>query len=389
MDTQETLYLDHASTSYPKPPEVHEAVQLCLQEACVNPGRGAYRMAAKASEWVEETRRAVATFFGLQQPERTLFTLNCTDAINTALKGILQPGARVLSTQLEHNAVARPLHALQHEHNVDVEWLPVDLNGFLSLETVRTALAQKPVDLVIVNHASNVVGSIQPIESIGRLVRESGALFMIDAAQTAGVVPLDMEKQCIDLLAWPAHKGLYGHMGLGGLCVGPRVTSLKAWRQGGTGTDSLSLETSEIWPSYLEAGTVNMLGIASLRGGLQALQKYDLCDTLKHHQTLRQTLCTAFENLGLPYLGQGPIQQYVGTISFNIPELDPHTLSGMLDASFQIATRSGLHCAPLAHQAMQTAPSGTVRVSVGRTTTLRDVELFIDAIANICQHVRV
>lgn len=379
------IYLDHASTSYPKPPEVHQAVTACIEEA-VNPGRGAYRLAARSSQWLDQTRAALASFFGLGTPEQVIFALNCTDALNMALKGLLQEGDRVLSTGLEHNAVARPLHSLAAHKQLEVEWLPPDASGHVDPAAYEKALQEGPVKLIVLTHASNVTGAIQPIEAIGALARRYDALLLVDAAQTAGVVPIHMEEMMIDALAWPGHKGLYGHMGIGGLCLGARFPTLEAWREGGTGTDSLSLAHPTEGPSHLEAGTHNLLGIASVYGGLQHLKTYEEGAILRHQQHLRQHMVTHLTKLGLPCFGVGEEGRYVGTLSFNVPGLDPHLVSSMLDASFGIATRAGLHCAPLAHESLKTSPTGTVRVSVGGQTTFDEVNSFCDAIKQLCAH---
>jgi cysteine desulfurase family protein len=340
-------------------------------------------MAARASQLVDQTRARLAAFFGAPDPSHVLFTASCTEAINLALKGFLQEGDRVLATQLEHNATARPLTQLQTSRQLDVQWLAVDEQGFVCLDGLRQALQSADTRLVCITHASNVMGAIQPLKEISHIVRDAGAYLLVDAAQTAGVVPLSMVEIPIDFLAWPGHKGLYGHMGIGGLCVSQRITSLTPLREGGTGTDSLSLDTPTQWPERFEAGTLNLLGIASLHGGLTALDQQPIDTILSHHQTLRQTLCEICEELELPYIGRGNHHRYVGTLSFQFPGLDAHTLSGLLDASFGIATRAGLHCAPLAHKSLQTAPEGTVRASVGKSTTINEIEALQHALREI------
>jgi cysteine desulfurase family protein len=380
-----TLYFDHAATSFPKPPEVLAAATEFMNVAGVNPGRGSYTLARQAEEMVERTRRAMARFVNAPLAQRVIFGLNCTDALNMALHGVLRPGDRVLLSRLVHNSLRRPLLQLAERGEIELRWIDPLPSGLLDLKAWEAALQEEPVRLVACNHVSNVLGTIQPIAKLADLAHQHGALILVDAAQSAGVVPLDMTAMQLDLLAFSGHKGLQALPGVGVLCVGADVEFQRPWREGGTGTDSLSSGQPDLWPYFLEAGTPNLSGLASLESALTLLEPGSLLPHLQQHQQWRTEIALLLKELGGTVFGPTTREESIGTLSFTLPPFSPHILSTILDTSFSIAVRSGLHCAPEAHQWLGTAPDGTVRVSFGHSTTAEEINALKSALTAIAQ----
>ncbi len=373
------IYLDNANTSWPKPPQVAEAMTRYLREVGVSPGRGAYAQAAEAQRLVADTRRKLVNLVGGSDPDRLIFGLNCTDALNMAIKGTLGDGDHVVTTTLEHNSVSRPLQRLADAGVISLTRVEPDGGGFIDPEAVSAALRPR-TRLVACTHASNVLGTIQPIEEIGRLVCQREALFLVDAAQSAGVLPIDVERQHIDLLALSGHKSLLGPAGTGMLYVGPRA-SLRPWREGGTGGDSASPVQPGELPTLLEAGTPNTVGIAGLGAALDTLTP---AETLEHERRLLGRLVEAIADLpGVQIVGELDPWRRTGTLSILVDGYSPEEAAAVLDESFGIAVRGGLHCAPYAHRSMGTFPGGTVRVAPGPTTTTEDIDALIAALARM------
>jgi cysteine desulfurase/selenocysteine lyase len=375
------IYLDNASTSWPKPAAVAAEMVRFLNEDGANPGRASHRMALAASNVLRAVRLKLTKLFDADRPERTILCLNCTDALNMAIKGVLREGDHVVATQLEHNSVIRPLNALAERGFIKVTWVPADGAGYVDPDAV--ARAMKPATrLVAAVHASNVTGLIQPVETIGRMARAHGALFLVDAAQTAGVLDISVKRMNIDLLAVPGHKSLLGPMGTGALCVGERVDP-RPWREGGTGGDSATPTQPVEYPYALEAGTPNAVGFAGLGAALDGLTP---ADTLAHERRLLKRLVERLDGLnGVRIVGDPDPSQRVGTMSLTVRELWPNEVGAVLDERFDIAVRAGLHCAPLTHRALGTFPDGTVRVSPGPYTTTEEIDRFADALGELAR----
>ncbi len=382
------IYLDHAATSFPKPEPVYRAMDAFARSSAANPGRGGHRRALEAQAMLDETRRLVARLFGCPRPERVVFTLNATDALNMALKGVLRPGDHVITSVLEHNSVSRPLTRLEREGTIRLTRLPA--GGDHRIDPDGVARAFTPATrLVALTHASNVTGTIQPVGAVGRLARERGALFLVDAAQSAGVVPIDVEAQAIDLLAFAGHKGLLGPTGTGGLVVGERA-ALRPWREGGTGGDSASPLQPEELPHRLEGGTPNVVGLAGLREGVRRLLEEGVEGVLPRERELLLRFHRAFRDPGrFLWYGADRLLEAdrwegrVGLLGLNLPGCEPAELAAILDAQFDIAVRPGLHCAPGAHRHLGTFPQGTVRFSVGRPTTPEEMAAAAAALEEI------
>lgn len=376
------IYLDNAATSYPKPPEVAAAMVDFLTRKAGNPGRSGHSLAIAAQAVVSDTRRALASLLGAHDPARLSFTLNATDALNLALWGLLRPGDRVLTTSVEHNAVARPLFALA-ESGVDVHHIPCAGDGSLDLADLERELRAAPTRLVALTHASNVCGTILPVAEAAELAHRHGARILVDAAQTAGVLPIDVTATGIDLLAVPGHKGLLGPTGTGALYVAPGL-ELRPMRQGGTGSRSEEPRQPEEMPDRLEAGTVNTVGIAGLGAALRQLRDRDrgLAQVRAHEEALTARLLGGLKEIpGLRVHGTGDAARQVAVVSVTVDGWEPVDLGAALDSSFGIAVRPGLHCAPLAHRTLGTYPRGTVRLAPGPTTTMDEIDQTVAALA--------
>jgi cysteine desulfurase / selenocysteine lyase len=373
------IYLDNAATSFPKPPAVAEAMAEFLAHRAGNPGRSGHALAVTAQRVVSDARRLLASLLGAPDPSRIVFAQNATDAINLALWGLLRPGDRVVSTELEHNAVARPLAALA-DRGIEVVRVGCGPDGSLDLRDLERALKDTPTRLVEMIHASNVSGTILPAAEAARLAHQHGALFLLDAAQTAGSLPIDVARMGVDLLAFPGHKGLLGPTGTGGLYVAPGV-KLVPLRQGGTGVRSEEERQPEELPEGLEAGTLNTVGIAGLAAALRYLGTRGVDEIRAREVALTERLLSALrETRTVRVHGPGDARRQVGTVSLSVEGWEPVDLAAALDGSFGIAVRAGLHCAPLAHRTLGTYPSGTVRISVGPFTTEEHVDQAVAAL---------
>ena len=377
-----TTYLDNAATSFPKPEAVYRAMDQFARSSVANPGRAGHKMALAAEHALDDCRHRLNRFFNGKSPDLFVFTLNCTDALNMAFKGVLQAGDHVITTNLEHNSVSRPLRAMELAGYISLTRVNADPTGTIDPESIYSAITPN-TRLIAIGHASNVLGTIQPITQIGQLARERDALFLVDCAQTAGVVPVDIQAMNIDLLAFPGHKGLMGPTGTGALYVSPRV-KIKVWREGGTGGDSSSETQPKEFPYYLEGGTPNVLGVAGLAAGLQWVESEGLTKIHDHEVALTERLWKQLEKLsGIEVYGHRDMCRHVGTLSFRSEVLPAMELGGILDQAFDIAIRPGLHCAPYTHKALGTFPDGTVRVSPGPFNTEADIDRLASALLEI------
>jgi cysteine desulfurase/selenocysteine lyase len=377
-----TVYLDNAATSFPKPETVYQALDAFARRHLANPGRAGHKMALAAERMLDEGRHLLNQLFHGREPERFVFTLNCTDALNMAFKGVLSDDDHVVTTDLEHNSVSRPLRALELAGRILLTRIRADGGGTINPDDVRQAIGRQ-TRLVALTHASNVLGTVQPVAEVGRICRERDLLFLVDAAQTAGVLPIDVQEMGIDLLAFPGHKSLLGPTGTGALYVSPRAR-LRPWREGGTGGDSSSETQPCDFPYYLEGGTPNVLGIAGLAAGIRYVQERGLDRIRAHEVGLIERLWRRLDEMGsYEVFGHRDPARRVGTLSFRSQTLEAMALGGILDQTFDVAVRPGLHCAPYIHRALGTFPEGTVRVSPGPFTTEADVDHLADALAEI------
>lgn len=375
------IYLDNAATSWPKPEAVYVAMDRFLRESGGNPGRGAHRMAVEAERMILETRSRVARFFGAPVPERVIFTLNATDALNMALKGLLCPGDHVITSQFEHNSVARPLNSMS-SYGVQVTVVKSDSRGIVDIESLAQSIRSN-TRLIVVNHASNVTGTVQPINEIARVAMQHGIKLLVDAAQTAGHIPINIVSDGVDLLACSGHKGLYGPPGVGFLIVRDDIR-VRPLREGGTGVSSESPEQPEAYPYCLESGTPNSVGISGLNAGVQFVEDVGLERIREHEKALVDYLLEGLRTIPqVTVYGHPDALFRTGIVSFNIDGWDPEEVAALLDSTSRIAARAGLHCAPWAHQAIGTFPAGCVRFSVGYFNTFEDVDLALEAVRKL------
>jgi cysteine desulfurase family protein len=378
------IYLDAAATSRQKPPQVLKALVSYAQEVGVSHGRGTYRRGIEANQLVFETRSALARLFTVQRMDRILFMKNVTEAINTALKGFLKPGDHVVLSGLEHNAIIRPLNKMKSQKGVDYTLVAANSHGRLNPFDFEQAL--KPnTKMVCLTHASNVVGTLTPVEEVGKICSKKGIAFLVDAAQTAGAVPLSMKDLHIDFLCFTGHKALMGPPGTGGLIVAPQW-NLDSYLEGGTGSNSDKEEQPAQWPDKFESGTQNEWGLAGLKSALDFLLKNGVEAVRKKEMALTKMFLSEVEKIkgirlyGLP---AGSESDRVAVVSLNIEGKDPSEVGYELDEKYGIMTRVGLHCAPLAHRTIGTYPVGTVRLSFGYYNTEKEVLSAVKALKEI------
>ena len=381
---RELIYLDNAATTWPKPEEVHRFMADFYRDYGVNPGRSGYDKALEAEQVIHRCRTALTRFFNGDDPNRLVFCYNATDALNLVIKGVLHNGGHAITTNLEHNSVLRPLWHLSLNGGVKVTHLPFDRRGFVDPDDVRKAL-RPDTKLIIINHGSNVIGTIQPIAEIGRICRERGIFFAIDASQTAGVVPIDMKAMNLDAVCFTGHKSLYGSTGIGGICVAEKA-DIVSTRWGGTGVRSAQRTHLEEYPYRLEAGTLNTLGIAGLLAGQEYIAAQGGVHAIhKREMALYERLVEGLRELDevILYCADSP-EGHLPVLSVNVRGFEAGNTGTLLDVDHNIATRTGLHCAPLVHEQMGTAEiKGTVRFSIGVFNTPEHMECAIAGMKDI------
>ncbi len=383
MRNKRSYYFDNAATSWPKPEVVYCAVDKALRHGG-NPGRGGYKRALAAEELIFSARQKVASFFGIEDSSQLVFTLNATDALNMAIKGVLKEGDHVLITPFEHNSVLRPLNSLERDGLISVTEMPCSLDGELDLRALPP-LFQENTKMVIVTHASNVTGQILPVTAIATLAREKGALLLLDVAQTAGVYPVNVQDLKPDLMVFAGHKGLLGPQGTAGLYLKKNV-KIKPWREGGTGSRSEEEIQPQFMPDFLEAGTLNVPGIAGLEAGINFIQEEGLNHIRSHEMTLAGKLRSGLRVLpGVRVYGPENPQDGVAVVSFEIVGVDSGSIGFILEDIYGIISRTGLHCAPRGHKGIGTFPRGTVRLSPGYFTAEEEVDYLLKAVAEIVE----
>ncbi len=376
------IFLDNGATSYPKPEEVYQYMDYFYRNFGVNPGRSGYDLCMEAGLVVEETRALLTGFFHGTDPNRLCFGYNSTDALNLAISGLLRPGDHAITTTLEHNSVLRPLYHLSLQ-GVEVDYVPFDGHGFVDPAEIRKRFRPN-TRLVVVNHASNVIGTVQPIAAIGRLCREAGIPFAIDASQSAGKVPIDMEAQGLDVVAFTGHKSLLGPTGIGGLYVREGV-EIRITRAGGTGVRSAVRTHLEEYPYRLEYGTPNVLGIAGLKAGVTWVTQKGLAAVHAEEMRLAALLLDGLRAIPRVrlYCLDG-LDNHIAVLAFNIEGMDAADVGTMLDVDFGIACRTGLHCAPRVHEQLGTDKiHGAVRFGIGPFNTEEHIGKAIEAVGRI------
>jgi cysteine desulfurase family protein len=379
------IYLDNGATSYPKPEEVYAYMDQFYRRLGVNPGRSGYDICMEAGEVVENTRRTLMQFFNGTDPNRLCFSYNSTDALNLIINGMLVKGDHAITTTIEHNSVLRPLYHLAQYSGVEVDYVPFDDKGFVDPVDIKK-LFKANTKLVVVNHASNVIGTIQPIKEIGKACRENGIAFAIDASQSAGKIPVDMEEHYLDFIAFTGHKSLLGPTGIGGLYVREGV-EVRHTRAGGTGVRSAVRTHLDEYPYRLEYGTPNTLGIAGLLAGIQWVEKQGLQHLYEHEMKLTTLLRDGLQDIeGVTLYCQDDLTDHISVLLFNIEGLEALNTGTLLDVDYNIASRTGLHCAPLVHDQLGTTElHGAVRFGVGPFNTEEHIKTAVEAVAEIAE----
>ena len=378
------IYLDNAATSWPKPPEVLKTMTDVLEHAGGNPGRSGHRLSIAAARVIHDTREEMARFFGISDPLRTIFTSNATHAINLALRGILKPGDHIVTSSTEHNAVMRPLRNLEKQ-GIRLSIVPCAADGILDIKDLKKAL-DSATRLVVMTHASNVTGTLLPIAEIASLAHQAGALLLVDAAQTAGVLPIDIPAMGIDLLAFTGHKELQGPPGTGGLVIADNidVSQVEPLIRGGTGSRSESEEQPDDLPDKFESGTANLAGIAGLGAGLKWIAARGIDEIRDHLKKLSQALIDGLSTLSeVKIYGTLEPERSVAIVSFTATGKLVSEIGFRLDEEYGILSRVGLHCAPAAHKTIGSFPEGTVRLAPGVFTTMSDIQEAIQAISRV------
>lgn len=378
----EEIYMDNATTSWPKPDSVYEEVLSYMKKSGASPGRAGYKRAKEADHILDETRVLVARLFNIKEPKRVIFTPGATYSLNLAIKGILKPGDHVITTTLEHNSVLRPLSALVAKKVCEVTYIEANTKGYIEPSLIEKKIKEN-TKLIIVNHASNILGTVIPIEEIGKIAKKKGIPFLVDGAQTAGLYPIDVVESSIDLLAFSGHKGLLGFQGIGGLYIREGI-ELDPLVEGGTGTNSESTSQPTSLPDRYESGTLNIAGIISLREGIRFIEKTKLENIRKQEMELIHQLLQFLKNVeGIKLYGPGDPKKQLAVISFSLKGYTSQEISNFLDRKHHLITRSGLHCAPLIHKTLGTLKGGLVRVSLGFWNTLEEVEQLVQAVKQL------
>jgi cysteine desulfurase family protein len=386
------VYFDNAATSWPKPPGVVEAMTHFLEAVGANPGRAAHRQALESGRIVYNTREAVCDLFHASDPLRVVFGKNVTEALNLALRGLLRPGDHVVTSSMEHNSMMRPLRALEcpsgpGSSGVEVTVVGCSSQGELDPADIEAAM-QPNTKLVALNHASNVVGTLLPVAAAGAICRDRGALLLVDAAQTGGAYPVDMQTDQIDLLAFTGHKSLGGPMGTGGLIVGERVdeTQIDPLIRGGTGSRSEHEVQPDFLPDMCESGTPNVVGLAGLLVGVRWVLERDVEAIRTHEVALTEALIEGLQAIpGVAVYGTLDAERQTATVAFNVHRMTPSEMGLRLDDEYGILCRVGLHCAPTAHKTLGTFPEGTVRFGLSAFNTAEEVRLALDAVRQLAK----
>ncbi|MCX7709005.1 MAG: aminotransferase class V-fold PLP-dependent enzyme [Clostridia bacterium] len=376
------IYLDNAATSFPKPDKVYEEVLRCMKEYCANPGRGGHYMSIESGKAVMEAREAICSFFNIRNPMQLSFTKNATEALNVAIKGLLKAGDHVITTTMEHNSVVRPLKTLEKELGIELTFIQGNEYGEVDIADIQRAVKEN-TRLIAATASSNVNGIIMPFRKIGEIAKAKGIVFLLDAAQGAGAITIDVEEDHIDMMAFPGHKSLLGPQGTGALYVRENVI-LKELMQGGTGSNSENVFQPEIMPDMLESGTLNTPGIVGMGAGVGFINSFGLENIKLYKAMLVKKLHDGITEIGgMKLYSKNDINHNSGIVAMNVDGIDSTEISYVLDKVYGIATRAGLHCAPMAHAALGTMKTGVVRFSIGCFNTVQEIDLVLNALKEI------
>lgn len=379
-----SIYLDNAATSFPKPSCVIDSITNYMTNSGGNPSRGSSALAMQGNRAVYSCRESIANFFNFDKTENVIFTNNITSSINIILNALIKDGYHIITSTMEHNSVLRPLEKLKNKMDISVDFIEASSEGFVSVDSISNKIKNN-TKVVILSHASNLIGSIQDIESIGKLCKEKNLFFIVDSAQTAGVIPIDMKACNISALTFTGHKSLFGPQGIGGFIIDDKINEeMDSVFVGGTGSSSYSLKHPTELPDKFECGTLNTPGIIGLNAGIEFINQEGLKKIRKTEEELcRYALDELSKVENLKIYGSLDEKKRTSTILFNIDGLDPSELGFYLDSQKKIVTRTGLHCAPLAHKTIGSFPAGGVRVSFGYFNTKEEINYLVDSLKNI------
>lgn len=379
------IYFDNAATTFPKPDVVYDEIMTAMKEYGANPGRSGHKLALKAGRGVYETRELISKLFNVKNPMNTILTFNATESLNIGIKGILKPGDHVITTSMEHNSVLRPIKYLER-FGIDSTIVKGDSKGRINASDIQKSI-KKNTKLIINTHVSNLTGTIMPIKEIGEIAKKNEIIYMVDAAQSAGVYKIDVEDMNIDLLAFPGHKGLLGPQGTGGLVVREGLL-LEGFMQGGTGSASHSLDQPDIFPDKFESGTANAPGMIGLGAGIKYIQDRGIDDIRRYEENLTEHFIEEAKKIeGVILYGPLNTKEQGAVVALNIKDADSSEVAYILDEEYNIAVRPGLHCAPLAHETIGTLEQGVVRFSFGIFNTHDEIDFCIKALRDIAKEV--
>ena len=376
------IYLDNAATSFPKPKEVADAVYDFMINNGTSSGRGSYKKAMQSDYIVYECRKLIGNLFNFDDPKKVVFTSNVTDSLNIAIRGILKENDHVITSSLEHNAVWRCLKTLEKDINIKIDTVECSKDGITNPEDIKKYI-RKDTALIVFTQASNVLGTIQPIKEIGKIARENKIVFLVDAAQSAGAMKIDIKEDNIDILAFTGHKSLLAPMGTGGLIINTDI-DIKPLKAGGTGGDSAYEYQPDYYPNHLETGTSNVSGIAGLRAAIKFLNREGIDNIHNKEKELTKYALQRLETVkDIEIYGPKDCEKILSVISFNIKNKRPEDISTILDQKYDIMFRSGLHCAPTAHSVINTKDRGSLRIGIGYFNTKDDIDKLVEALNNL------
>lgn len=376
------IYLDNAATSYPKPKEVADAVYDFMVNNGTSSGRGSYKKAMQSDRIVYECRKLIGKLFNFDDPKKVVFTSNITDSLNIAIRGILKENDHVITSSLEHNAVWRCLKTLEKERNIKIDTVECSKDGITNSEDIKKYI-KEDTKLIVFTQASNVLGTIQPIREIGKIARENNITFLVDAAQSAGAMNVDVKADNIDILAFTGHKSLLGPMGTGGLVINTDI-DIKPMKAGGTGGDSAYEYQPDYYPNHLEAGTSNVSGIAGLREAVKFLNREGVENIHNKEKAITKYALEKLQTVkDIEIYGPKDSEKILGVISFNIKDKRPEDVGLILDQKYDIMLRAGLHCAPTAHEVIGTKQRGTLRIGIGYFNEKEDIDKLVYALNNL------
>lgn len=376
------IYLDNAATSFPKPKEVADAVYDFMINNGTSSGRGSYKKAMQSDYIVYECRKLIGNLFNFDDPKKVVFTSNVTDSLNIAIRGILKENDHVITSSLEHNAVWRCLKTLEKDINIKIDTVECSKDGITNPEDIKKYI-RKDTALIVFTQASNVLGTIQPIKEIGKIARENKIVFLVDAAQSAGAMKIDIKEDNIDILVFTGHKSLLGPMGTGGLIINTDI-DIKPLKAGGTGGDSAYEYQPDYYPNHLETGTSNVSGIAGLRAAIKFLNREGIDNIHNKEKELTKYALQRLETVkDIEIYGPKDCEKILSVISFNIKNKRPEDISTILDQKYDIMLRAGLHCAPTAHSVINTKDRGSLRIGIGYFNTKDDIDKLVEALNNL------